>query len=51
MFPQFSEVKFGHVNLELRMNFSTLNKFEVAGKDFNIFLGIIVRWLNNDNVI
>ena len=51
MFPQFNEkAGFGHVNLELGIEFFTLDKFRIAVKDFNIYLGRTMRWIKSDKV-
>jgi hypothetical protein len=49
VYPQFNEnAGFGEVNLELGMEFPTLQKFKDAVKDYTIHKGKDIKWLKND---
>ncbi|XP_061340009.1 uncharacterized protein LOC133286592 [Gastrolobium bilobum] len=49
--PKFNEqASFGHVYLELGMEFMNLNQFKCAVKDYNISLGRNFIWVKNDKV-
>ena len=49
VYPQFNEnAGFGEVTLELGMEFSTLQKFKDAVRDYTIHQGKQIRWLKND---
>lgn len=51
VFPQFNEeANFGNVNLELGMEFTTLQQFKTVVKDYNIHLGREVIWKKNDKI-
>lgn len=51
VFPQFnSQAKFGHVDLELGMEFNSLDDFKQAVRDYNINLGREIKWLKNDKI-
>ncbi|XP_061364416.1 uncharacterized protein LOC133307878 [Gastrolobium bilobum] len=49
--PKFNEqASFGHVYLELGMEFMNLDQFKCAVKDYNISLGRNFVWVKNDKV-
>ncbi|KAL5194253.1 hypothetical protein HKD37_20G056356 [Glycine soja] len=52
VFPQFNECsKFGSVHLEVGMEFSNLEIFKEAVRDYTIELGRDIKWKKNDAII
>ena len=52
VFPQFNECgKFGNVHLEVGMEFSNLEIFKEAVRDYTIELGRDIKWKKNDAII
>lgn len=49
VYPQFNErAKFGHISFECGMEFTTLEIFKKAVRDFTIHLGREIYWAKND---